>query len=216
MTRKRVEHLIASGTFTEQLLLGGMPNGSSLEAEVSQLLDEWEQARAGYHIITSKIDYDTLRDRRRDQMGLLPLIMEHEKAAQSFKSITSDNVPTVIKDSSGVVLGYHFHIPTSLINSLKDSRALLAPLSEKASNGKQGPGSVVKDMAKTNAVSVEPMQPLAGAWHGVAINEGLQDDESKSHLDWLDDQNLFNCLLPFGNGFSGGERILWALKIKLE
>ncbi|KAG0123255.1 hypothetical protein HOY82DRAFT_619514 [Tuber indicum] len=291
MSHKRIKHLISSGAFTEQSLPGGMPRGSSLYAEVSPLQDEWEQARVGYRTITTKINYDTLRDRRRDQMGLLPLIMEHEKAAQPFEIVSSDLGPTLIQDSRGVILGYRFRIPTHLIRSLNDSRDLLAPSPQKMRkrkpvaklstarnqmtrgqnvrfqtrhyaiwsdrnpgykesvelirDGEQGrewllankelfdhctqqlrflspeqyvrmTGRVVKDMAKTKGVMGEPIRPLAGAWHGVAINEGLEEDESKGHLDWLDDQNLFNCVLPFGDGFSGGELILWPLKIKVE
>lgn len=76
-------------------------------------------------------------------------------------------------------------------------------------------GSVVKDMQRAQGPAGKPLKPLAGAWHGVAINEGLQGDESKGHQDCMDDKRLFNCVVPFGNGFSGGDLVLWELKARI-
>jgi len=76
-------------------------------------------------------------------------------------------------------------------------------------------GAVVKEMKKAKGPTGAPLEPLAGAWHGVAINEGLQEDDSKGHQDWMDEKTVFNCVLPFGSGFGGGDLILWQMKMRI-
>ncbi|PUU73305.1 hypothetical protein B9Z19DRAFT_1095376 [Tuber borchii] len=78
-------------------------------------------------------------------------------------------------------------------------------------------GSVVKDMAKTqNADGARKLRPLGGAWHEACLNQGMDSKSgSRCHQDWLDDKRLFNCVAPFGEGFEGGELVLWQMKMRI-
>ena len=77
-------------------------------------------------------------------------------------------------------------------------------------------GSVVKDMAKTQSADRRKLRPLGGAWHGVCLNQGMDSESgSRCHQDWLDDKRLFNCVAPFGEGFQGGELVLWQMKMRI-
>jgi hypothetical protein len=60
------------------------------------------------------------------------------------------------------------------------------------------------------------VEPLAGAWHGIAVNLG-QDDlvGVKTHQDWNDKRYGYNCVLPFGD-YTGGALVLWQLGVVLE
>ena len=75
-------------------------------------------------------------------------------------------------------------------------------------------GSVAKDMAKTRRPDRRKLRPLGGAWHGVCLNQGMDSESgSRCHQDWLDDKRLFNCVVPFGDGFQDGELVLWQMKM---
>ncbi|CUS12040.1 unnamed protein product [Tuber aestivum] len=76
-------------------------------------------------------------------------------------------------------------------------------------------GHVVKDMAKVMSTDGRKLRPLGGVWHGVCLNQGLASDESRSHQDWMDDKRLFNCVAPFGDGFQGGDLVLWQMKMRI-
>jgi len=78
-------------------------------------------------------------------------------------------------------------------------------------------GNVAKDMAKTRSADGRKLRPLGGAWHGVCLNQGIDSESgSRCHQDWLDDKWLFNCVVPFGNGFKEGELVLWQMKMRIE
>lgn len=36
-----------------------------------------------------------------------------------------------------------------------------------------------------------------GAFHGVCINRGMSGSDSRIHLDWLDDKDHHNLVIPF-------------------
>ena len=77
-------------------------------------------------------------------------------------------------------------------------------------------GSVVKHMAKAQGADGRKLRPLGGAWHGVCLNQGMDSESgSRCHQDWLDDKRLFNCVAPFGEGFQGGELVLWQMKMRI-
>jgi len=76
-------------------------------------------------------------------------------------------------------------------------------------------GAVVKEMKNSKRPTSAPLEPLGGAWHGVAINERLQEDDSKGHQDLMDEKTVFNCVLPFGSGLGRGDLILWQMKIRI-
>jgi len=279
MSDKRVAHLIKIKAYTRQNLPGGIPKGSSLEAEVKRLLEEWQEERKGLLVEKSPMLYSTLQDRSRQQKGILALITEQAKAVQSFSVYPSNLGPLEIRDHQGVVLGYRFRIPNELIEILNQSTGLLPPTATRAqgadgntnirgnfqcrhyalwadygseyresaeleTDGEKGrawlsanqqlfnfcshqvrllspeqyvrmTGAVVKDMRRFKGKTGRPLKPLAGAWHGVAINQGMQEDESKSHQDVMDDKRLFNCVVPFGDGFGGGDLVLWEMKMRI-
>ncbi|RPA70833.1 hypothetical protein BJ508DRAFT_336739 [Ascobolus immersus RN42] len=58
--------------------------------------------------------------------------------------------------------------------------------------------------------------PPFGAFHGVCINRGVEADDSQTHLDWLDDPNNPNIVIPFGSKFEDGRLVLWQLKVVIE
>ncbi|PUU74279.1 hypothetical protein B9Z19DRAFT_1093216 [Tuber borchii] len=77
-------------------------------------------------------------------------------------------------------------------------------------------GSVVKDMAKTQSADGRRLRPLGGAWHGVSLNQETDSESgSRCHQDWSNDKRLFNCIVPFGEGFQGGELVLWQMKMRI-
>jgi len=77
-------------------------------------------------------------------------------------------------------------------------------------------GSVVKDMAKTQSADGRKLRPLGGAWHGVCLNQETDSESgSRCHQDWSNDKRLFNCIAPFGEGFQGGELVLWQMKMRI-
>ncbi|RPA74506.1 hypothetical protein BJ508DRAFT_332997 [Ascobolus immersus RN42] len=70
---------------------------------------------------------------------------------------------------------------------------------------------------------------LFGAFHGVCVNRGISNDDSKMHNDWLDDPNHRNLAIPFASydnpdgtpaitpqTFKGAYMIFWPLKIVVE
>jgi len=79
-------------------------------------------------------------------------------------------------------------------------------------------GSVIKDMRKTRNADGRKLGPLGGAWHGVCLNRGT-DSESESgrrcRQDWVDDPRLLKCVAPFGEGFQGGDLVLWQMKMRI-
>ena len=278
MSNKRVEHLIETRAFTRQTLPGGMPKGSSLEAEVKRLLQEWEEERKGFLRVKSRMLYKTLHDRSSQPKGFLALITEHPQAVQSFSVYPSNLGPLEIRDQQGVILGYRFRIPNQLIETLNESTTHL-PTAKRAQVGGGNPnirgnyqcrhyavwadyaskyresgelerdgddgrawldanqelfnfcshqlrlvspeqyvrmtGAVAKDMRRFKGKTGMRFNPLAGAWHGVAINQGMQEDESESHQDVMDNKGLFNCVVPFGDGFGGGDLVLWEMKMRI-
>ena len=77
-------------------------------------------------------------------------------------------------------------------------------------------GSVAKDMAKTRSADGRKLRPLGGALHGVCLNQGMDSESgSRCHQDWLDDKRLFNCVVPFGDGFQNGGLVLWQMKMRV-
>ena len=58
--------------------------------------------------------------------------------------------------------------------------------------------------------------PLAGAWHGVAINQGMTSENGGDvHQDWQDSHKVLNCAVPYGT-WTGGDVALWQLKMKIQ
>lgn len=39
---------------------------------------------------------------------------------------------------------------------------------------------------------------MAGGWHGLAINQGMDINGGDRHLDWNDCKTVFNCVIPIG------------------
>jgi len=77
-------------------------------------------------------------------------------------------------------------------------------------------GKVVKDMANgKRSADGGKMRPLCGAWHGVSLNQG-QVSAGRGHQDWVDDKRLFNCVAPFGDGFGGGDLVLWQMRMRIQ
>ena len=77
-------------------------------------------------------------------------------------------------------------------------------------------GRVVKDMSRTKSADGRNLKPLGGAWHGVCLNQGMDAESgSRCHQDWLDDKRLPNCVVPFGDGFGGGDLVLWQMKMRI-
>jgi hypothetical protein len=54
----------------------------------------------------------------------------------------------------------------------------------------------------------EAMKSLFAGYHGVCINRNMVDGESKPHKDTKDSHTVMNTVIPYGEGFSGGELIL--------
>lgn len=77
-------------------------------------------------------------------------------------------------------------------------------------------GTIVKHIGRVNTKRGTPVRPVAGAWHGVCINRNQSGDVSKSHQDWMDVPNSYNCVAPYGDGFTGGDLVLWQLKMRVE
>lgn len=75
-------------------------------------------------------------------------------------------------------------------------------------------GKVVEDMAKARSADGRSLKPLGGAWHNVCLHQGLVS-KGRCHQDWSDDKRLFNCVAPFGDGFRGGELVLWQMKMRI-
>jgi len=77
-------------------------------------------------------------------------------------------------------------------------------------------GRVVKDISRTKSADGRNLKPLGGAWHGVCLNQGMDSESgSRCHQDWLDDKRLPNCVVPFGDGFGGGDLVLWQMKMRI-
>jgi len=55
---------------------------------------------------------------------------------------------------------------------------------------------------------------MAGAWHGVAINEYMRPQETRgdTHINWQDFPRGYNCVVPWGT-FTGGAVVLWQAKV---
>jgi len=60
-----------------------------------------------------------------------------------------------------------------------------------------------------------PLKPIGGIWHTLALNMGQVRDASKVHLDWKDNKSTFNCVVPWGS-WKGGDMILWPLKMRIQ
>ena len=76
-------------------------------------------------------------------------------------------------------------------------------------------GKVVKEMGKEkSADGRRKLKPLCGAWHGVGLNQGIVS-ATRCHQDWMDDKRLFNCVAPFGDGFGGGDLVLWQMRMRI-
>lgn len=60
-------------------------------------------------------------------------------------------------------------------------------------------------------------QRMAGAWHGVAINENMQPNATRAetHIDWQDYYRAYNAVVPWGT-FTGGHVVLWQPKVVYE
>lgn len=57
--------------------------------------------------------------------------------------------------------------------------------------------------------------PLPCAWHGMAINRGMQGDASLAHYDYKDNPNFPNAIVPYGE-WTGGDLILWEARLVIE
>ena len=79
-------------------------------------------------------------------------------------------------------------------------------------------GSVIKDMRKTRNADGRKLGPLGGAWHGVCLNRGTNSEPEsgrRCRQDWVDDPRLLKCVAPFGEGFQGGDLVLWQMKMRI-
>jgi hypothetical protein len=57
---------------------------------------------------------------------------------------------------------------------------------------------------------------FAEAWSGMAINQKMTPEaRSDWHYDWLDSEQVFNCLVPFGQ-FTGADLLLWDLETRVQ
>ncbi|PWW79103.1 hypothetical protein C7212DRAFT_360620 [Tuber magnatum] len=194
--QKRVNHLIAIKAFTRQSLPMPMPRATSLELVVKELLEKWEGERVGFSSIPSFILFKILLEHSRRSGGILPPITKHPAATQPFAYYHSYLGTLQIRDTRGAILGYRFKITP-------EKRYVRMT------------GGVVKDMAKAVSTDGRRQKPLGGTWHGVCLNQGLDADESRAHQDWMNDEQLFNCVAPFWDGFQGGELVLWQMGMRI-
>jgi hypothetical protein len=73
-----------------------------------------------------------------------------------------------------------------------------------------------KKFTSVEALLPDDCRPCAGAWFGVAINQGQNDVVgTRTHQDWQDLRYGFNCVLPFGD-YDGGDLILWQCGVQFE
>jgi hypothetical protein len=60
------------------------------------------------------------------------------------------------------------------------------------------------------------VEPLCAAYHGVCLNQGVEDPVgSATHRDVKDDFTVCNAVAPFGS-YKGGYLVLWGLKMRVE
>ncbi|RPA73840.1 hypothetical protein BJ508DRAFT_333673 [Ascobolus immersus RN42] len=57
--------------------------------------------------------------------------------------------------------------------------------------------------------------PVAGNWHGVAINQRMDNKGGDSHVDWNDSKTIFNCVIPYGR-FQDGNIYLPGANVEIE
>ncbi|RPA81040.1 hypothetical protein BJ508DRAFT_326874 [Ascobolus immersus RN42] len=57
--------------------------------------------------------------------------------------------------------------------------------------------------------------PVAGNWHGVAINQKMDQKGGDSHVDWNDSKTIFNCVIPYGI-FKDGNLYLPGANVEVE
>ncbi|RPA84651.1 hypothetical protein BJ508DRAFT_323558 [Ascobolus immersus RN42] len=77
-----------------------------------------------------------------------------------------------------------------------------------------------QDCAKTGYPT-----PMAGGWHGLAINQRMDKNGGDRHLDWNDTKTVFNAVVPYGTWdkesdrhqpWVGGNVFLPSLNLELE
>ncbi|RPA70922.1 hypothetical protein BJ508DRAFT_336613 [Ascobolus immersus RN42] len=57
--------------------------------------------------------------------------------------------------------------------------------------------------------------PVAGNWHGVAINQRMNQKGGERHVDWNDSKTVFNCVIPYGT-FKNGNVFLPGVNVEIE
>jgi hypothetical protein len=71
-------------------------------------------------------------------------------------------------------------------------------------------------MEKATHLFYPGVKPLCAAYHGVCLNQGVEDPVgSATHRDVKDDFTVFNAVAPFGN-YKGGDLVLWGLRMRVE
>ena len=87
------------------------------------------------------------------------------------------------------------------------------PLFEYLSNGLRmiNPQSYARIVGAAPHLRRQGLEPLCGAWYGVAINQAATGSTGV-HQDWGD--HGYNCVVPWGE-YQGGELILWQLRLKV-
>src|SRR5437588_1593070 len=72
-----------------------------------------------------------------------------------------------------------------------------------------------EEMGKVAGPDGQPLKPVAGVWHAVAININQVGSSSEKHQDWKDNKTSYNCVVPWGS-WGGGDFVLWPLRMRIE
>ena len=72
-----------------------------------------------------------------------------------------------------------------------------------------------EEMGKVLGPDGNPLKPIAGIWHTVALNRIQVGNASSKHIDWKDNRTSYNCIVPWGT-WGGGDLVLWPLKMRVE
>ncbi|CUS06608.1 unnamed protein product, partial [Tuber aestivum] len=147
-----------------------------------------------------------------------------------------------LRDNNGNILAYRFRYPEHLLYKLRDSFQLLpSDIMQSREYCHDHPASqtwldankelfdyVSHNLRMINPemymlfTSIDQYLPdnftrMAGAWHGVAINECMVPNGTnlETHVDWKDINYGYNAVLPWGD-FGGGNLIFWQARIVYE